>query len=188
MALPPDFEQRVVRELFALEAASTPIVRAVVSACGLDLRTRTRVALHLQQADAPAAVPTAARWSGDVIVRLHADVLVWVTAALLDALLAKAPVRAASQQLPARVPIAQALAHRRVGLEVTLAGCELEFGTLRALQPGDVLPTEHGLFTPVEVRAGNGQPLFAATLVRSGDFRAIEIASATPTGTEEGAS
>jgi len=73
-------------------------------------------------------------------------------------------------------PLQQALAGSRVALQVHLADCELAVGSLHDLQIGDVVPLPHPLRSPLQVRDGDGRPVFSALLARSRGCKAVQLA------------
>ncbi|QJW85531.1 FliM/FliN family flagellar motor switch protein [Ramlibacter terrae] len=77
-----------------------------------------------------------------------------------------------------------------IELNVQLAGCEIDIGTLQGLQPGDVLRTQHSVDAPATVTDAAGVPLFRAYPGRRAGSRSVALAplEATqrePSDTEE---
>lgn len=179
VGLPADFEILLARALFDADPASTPVVQSVVAACRDDAVARIGDALNARPVGAGARAPATLPWSGDVTVHLPRDVKVLATSEAVEHLLRdKHEARRASPS-PHLAPLSsvgEALARRRVPLQVALAGCAIDLGTLHTLQPGDVLPTAHALGAPAAVLDASGSVLFSARLVRSDGLRAVQFA------------
>ena len=75
------------------------------------------------------------------------------------------------------VGIAQAIAHRPLRLQVSLAATPVTLGTLQSLRVGDVLPLSHRLDAPLDVAVATSprDPLCAAYLGRREQSRAVEL-------------
>lgn len=84
------------------------------------------------------------------------------------------------------LPVADALGHRRVMLDVHLGEAEIELGMLQSLRLGDVVTLSHGLEQPASVRwpASQGTDehavLFDGHLGRRGTRKAIEVVPHRP--------
>ena len=77
---------------------------------------------------------------------------------------------------PPLVPLVHAFAGRLLPLQVELASCELDLGSLESLAIGDVVPLPHHLDAPLLVSAEPGVPVCAGFLGRKSGFKAIELA------------
>lgn len=75
--------------------------------------------------------------------------------------------------------IPEAIGEKELRVQVHLAGCEIEIGTLQDLQVGDVLRLRQGIDKPASVSVEDGTPIFGGFLVRSGGRKAIELACVT---------
>lgn len=158
------------------------------------LAASLRVALASTE-PASSALPTSPHagdlkpWSAAVQLRASfsspqgAETTVWLH---LDPSLARQlgdiPRKATpAPQRPPLVPVAQAVAHRRLGFVVEIAPAELTLGELQTLRVGDVLTLPHALDTPLAVRSlsAAGSPPAPAAMhaylgTRDG-HRAIEL-------------
>jgi flagellar motor switch protein FliM len=76
----------------------------------------------------------------------------------------------------ATVPVLKALAQAKMTVQVRLQGCELDAGSLQALQLGDVIRLRHGLQTPAVITNGSGRELFSGWLARSRGRKAVQLA------------
>lgn len=186
IAVPADFRVQLARGLFDVEEAGTPVLAAVLAACRADLLARIRTALRLDAAMPPAQPPQVVAWSGAVIARLPGGAQVFASASVLESVLGDGRKASAVRGTPP-VPLAHALGRQQLDVQVTLAGCEIDVGTLHALRPGDVLPLRHPLSTPAQVCTRTGEAVFSGHLVRRGSLRGIELATAARNGKQEGA-
>ena len=76
----------------------------------------------------------------------------------------------------ATVNVASVVADFPMRLRVQLEACELDVGSLRELQVGDVLRLRHRIEMPAWVHTAGGDPLFSGFLVRSRGRKAVELA------------
>ncbi|TFY97075.1 FliM/FliN family flagellar motor C-terminal domain-containing protein [Ramlibacter humi] len=71
---------------------------------------------------------------------------------------------------------ADALAARKLALDVRLSGCELDLGALQGLRVGDVVRLGHGLQEPVRLVDAEGCSVFGGYLVARQGRMAVELA------------
>jgi hypothetical protein len=181
---PPEFAAWVARSLVGIETPNTRVAIAVVGSCLEDLRRRLAGAggwLPCPSAVQPAVLPQAfARWSEGVLAVLPAGLRLLFDAAAARAVLTECGAPLKGHARPdgggAVVSVASAMAETRMQLRVHLEGCELELGSLRELQVGDVLRLRHGIELPASVRTAGGEALFSGFLVRSRGRKAVELA------------
>lgn len=176
LRLPGTFDASLSRSLWDLERTDTPIAMAVQSECRQDLFARIAAALGVDegrtdQALVPAAVGA---WSGVLGLELPWGARVVLNAQAVQALQKDAP--SGRGKPPALVPVAAAVSGHALPLRVHLADCELDIGSLRELQAGDVLRLQHRLDAPLQVRDFAGRTLFCAFLARRRQFKAVQLA------------
>lgn len=181
----PDEEALLAQALFAAPDAATPIVREVVAACRADVQARLACALQLAGTGGDGAPPPAAwqPWSGALLAVLPGGRRVLLEAALVRALLP--PGRSEGRSQAARAPLVgvqRAAAALTLPLQVRLAPCEVDLGSLQDLRPGDVLRLPHRLDAPAAVTGPDGQALFGGWLVRRHERKAVELAPAGAPG------
>ena len=123
-------------------------------------------------------------WSGAVLVsarysgRLPRTLL--LNAECVRALLAsQGDDPAATRRPPApretMVPLAQALAARKLPIRIELSPCELDLGSLQGLRVGDIIPLSHSLDAPLFVSTAQDVPVCGGFLGRQAGFKAIEL-------------
>ena len=174
------------RSLFGLQnEPRTAAAREVVQACLDDLRRMVSEALALVASSGAAAVdtlPAAGRWDGSVIFAFpltgQFPLQLVLNAACVAGLV---PIKAngvATLEAPRAKLIAleTALAGQALRLTIELNACELDLGTLRELDVGDVLPLKHALETPARVLGDGGRHVCDAYLGRTGSRKAAELA------------
>jgi hypothetical protein len=177
------FEEQVARGLFDADAA-TPLARSLVQACRDDLAARLRALCGLAAADGTAQPPDAALagpWSAAVAATLGAGIELLLQAQVVAQVLGTedaAPDPSPAASLAPLVPVADAVARRRMPLRIALAGCELDLGTLQDLQVGDVVRTDHPVDAPALLEDRAGRTVFRGFLVRSGALKAVELTPA----------
>jgi len=176
--------EQMSQALFAGASPLTELLLDIGEACRRDVLARLVSALLLEDAaDDPEAVASSAfaPWRGSVLASLPWGACVLMEAAVVARLLragAQAPAPAAGRAASPLVPLTQAIASMTIPVQVHLTGCDLAIGSLRDLQPGDVLRLRHRLGAPAAVAAGEGRALFGGFLARSRGRKAIELAPA----------
>jgi hypothetical protein len=131
-------------------------------------------------------------WSGCVVVslagagRLPRTLLLNAACAraLLGPLAAAPAMDASRKSAAALVPLAQALAGRKLPLRVELSSCELDLGTLEGLRIGDIVPLPHSLEAPLTVSTAQDVRICTGFLGRHAGFKAIELAREAPADRE----
>jgi hypothetical protein len=188
LLVPADANIALAQSLFGETTDSTPMAAAVAADCARDAEHRIAAVLDLApDAGLPLApAPGAGQpWSGAV----QADLPDLPGCTLLvgpDAMRAwcqRAGVRHEGTEVrSARVPLCsatEAMGSRTVAVNVELAGCEIDLGTLQGLQVGDVVRLPHALDAPARVTGSDGQLLFDGFLVAQQGRKAIELAQRT---------
>lgn len=157
--------------------ARTALAEALQSGLGLD-------------AGAGEAAPEAALfkpWSGSALVSMtvpgRSALAVLLNSACVRSILGPGAGRKATSQpqqaAGAIVPLAQALADRRLPLRIGLSPCELDLGSLEGLRVGDIVPLAHSLEAPLLVSTAQDVQVCAGFLGRQGGLKAIELARET---------
>jgi hypothetical protein len=122
-------------------------------------------------------------WSGLVIVSAP-DAGPLFHSLLLNAQCVRMLLRSQANQptTPKRVPqapivtsVEQALADHKLPIQVELAGCELDLGTLQSLRLGDIVPLSHALDEPLLVSTPAYGAFCAGFLGRQAGSKAIEL-------------
>lgn len=175
--------EALARAWFGAEAASSPVVDAIVQACRTDAAQRLAAILGLQpNADhGPAGPPPTAQgpWSGATLATLPWLGSVWLDGALVQRIVAGLPERRRASPPAAErlTSLPEALAGIDLSLCVQLQGCELGFGELQGLRPGDVLRLAHAVDAPATVSDAAGHILFSGWLAAARGRRAVELAA-----------
>lgn len=185
--VPADAGARLQRDLFG--DAGGALAATVAQECAHDAGQRLAAVLRLPPEPAAELQPppgTGLPWSGAVQAEL-AGTPGWsllLGAAAMRAWCAQRGLRA--QDTPARAapePLcsaAEALGARTLPLDVRLAGCELDLGTLQGLQIGDVVRLSHRLDAPARLTDAGGKTLFDGFLVAQKGRKALELVPPQP--------
>lgn len=172
--------------------AWTDCLRALAAALSLDAETLDGE--HEAVRD-PVPADVMQPWSGSLVVTLpwcDAQLALLIDGECAARFFKVPPARAplagerigAARAATASVPMLQAVAARRLTLDVALAPFDLGLGTLAAMRVGDVLQTSHRLDAPLIVHTGNtgdtgdtskGQTIAAAFLGQRDGHRAVEL-------------
>lgn len=182
---PTDFTGWIASSLVGVESPNTPVATAIVGACVEDLRRGLAGAGGWSPCPVPqhssAAPAVFVRWSEGVLAVLPRGLRLLFDAAAVKAVLLEcgAALNSHARGAPvALVSVASAMADAPMRLRVQLQGCELDLGSLRGLQVGDVLRLRHRIEEPASVRTAGGDALFNGFLVRSRGRKAVELAPA----------
>jgi hypothetical protein len=184
LRMPEDSAASIVQMLFDTAGTDAPAALEVARSCERDGWKRLAHILQLPQREPADLAPPAGLglpWSGAVQVALHGTpgwglllapqtVRAWCRAKGLER--QHAPARGAREPLCCS---AQALAARTLSLNVELAGCEMELGTLQTLQVGDVVRLRHGLDSPAHLTDASGKKLFDGFLLAQEGRKALEL-------------
>lgn len=178
----PDVPAQVHGALFG-DGCAGPLATRVAGACLRDGQQRLFAVLALRPStDAPEPLLAGVDcWAGLVSIRMPAP----LSSELLVAAAGVARwMGTHGDARPAAAPVSPALSNVRdavaaipVRLHVQLEGCELDIGTLRALQPGGVVRMQHRIASPAAVHDDTGNVLFSAYLGRRSALRAVEFAA-----------
>ena len=181
---PAGFLQLAATWLSSGEGGSAAVARSLAASCELDAQRRLASALQLEPASGRAAPDTAvwSPWSGAVVAELSGSCTLLLEAEVVRRLVRPAAVALIRHPL---VPLAEAMSHRTLRLQVELAGCELPLGELAGLRVGDVLRLRHAVDAPARVRNAAAGVLFDGWLARSRGRRALELASQSASRREE---
>jgi hypothetical protein len=179
----PQAGMRIAKAMFPGESAG-PITASLAEAGLADAAARLASALGLQaEADAASAPPPsgARAWSGVVETALPGifEGQLLIGGAAMQAWCAARKPRAPSARSrtprePLR-PASEALAGKRVSLQVQLQGCELDLGTVQGLHVGDLVRLRHSLETPATLTDPSGEKLLAGYLGRQRGLKAVEL-------------
>lgn len=131
--------------------------------------------LHVQQ-------PQASVWSGAVRLCLRIDsvitILLHLGAVRVDALAPRSSLSSQMQGAPI-APIHDAIANRKVKLDLQLESVELSLGQLQVLTLGDVLLLPHALDRPLRLMTDDGVTLCEGYLGQKRGVKAVELARAS---------
>jgi hypothetical protein len=164
-------------------SSRAPLSRALAAEAAADLEGRLRAELGTPTRAVGAPLPLQLRpWSGAVVVSLTVEASV-VFELLLDGDLAasrvpsvaSSPAPTAAAPLPTLVPADAACRAQQVRVDIRLAGCELDLGTLAGIRVGDIIPMTHSLESPLQMVV-EGRTLGSGFLGRHGNVKAIELA------------
>ncbi|MCG2594958.1 FliM/FliN family flagellar motor C-terminal domain-containing protein [Ramlibacter sp. XY19] len=180
LAQEPEDASPLLRSLFPGSVAHGPLARAVASACRQDLLLRLTSFLGISAAESGGPPPPAIARAGSGALEVEISGVL-ATRLVMSHELAGARWSTATRKagsLPSHplVPATTAMASRALALEVQLDGCELEVGTLRGLQVGDVVRLDHALVRPASLRHGDAA-LCSAYLGRRDHRKAVELAT-----------
>lgn len=181
---PADATRRLAAALFGTDSAPGPAATDAAEACARDALRRLVQALRVAEGEAPAMGPLPGLgqpWSGAVLAQLPGtpgwllllgpDAMQgWCRAAGANV----QPAQGRSHKEPLS-PVTDALGHRFVPLNVEIAGCEMDLGTLQSLEVGDVVRLRHELQAPAWLTDGSGQVLFDGYLVSQSGRKALEL-------------
>lgn len=184
-----DARAALLRSLFADLLSTIGLARHVTEECHADALQRLAVVMGAevdqQAVPTPLTATDVRTGSGALQVRFDgvpvaglllsgAATQVWRARRALSTE-ARTPERGAALCAPAA-----AIGERPVAMNAELAGCELDLGTLQALQVGDVLRLRHSLRDPAIVADSDGTPLFSGHLGQLQGAMALELAPLQP--------
>ncbi len=178
----------LLQSLFAELPSTIDLARRVTSECHADALQRLAVVIGLeviQQPLTPVLAADVRTGSGALRVRFEcAPIAGLLLSGAATQLWRARRALSMGQRAPGRVDTlcgpATAIGERPVAMHAELAGCELDLGTLQALQVGDVLRLRHSLRDPATVSDEAGTRLFSGHLAQRHGAMALELTALQP--------
>lgn len=179
----------LLRSLFAELPSTVDLATHVTAECHADALQRLAVVLGAEVGQEPPATPfpSSGVRTGSGALRVGFEgapiaglLLSGAATQVWRARRALATAPRTAQRGEALCAPATAIGERPVAMHAEIAGCELELGTLQALQVGDVLRLRHPLRDPATVSDTSGTPLFCGHLGQLRGAMALELIALQP--------